>query len=420
MILHINTSDIEGGAARAAYRLHTGILKNGIDSAMLVQTKKSDDFTVSTFNRKYRKIVAKIAPHLDTLPQYIYSQRLNTPWSTGLVNNLSIEKIGEMTPDIVHLHWVCGGFCSIKNLNKINNSIVWTLHDTWAFTGGCHYFGNCDKYQQQCGQCYQLNAKHEKDLSYYLWKSKKKTYDNSKLTIVTPSNWLAECARKSSLLREKQIEVIPNGIDTTLYKPIDRTVARNMLGLDIEDKVILFGAMNSIGDSRKGFQHLTSALDILKTTIDECMARHIKLLIFGSSIPQTAVDLGFPIHYTGRLHDDISLAILYSAADVFVAPSQEDNLPNTIMEALACATPSVAFNIGGMPDMIEHKQNGYLATPFKTEELAKGIEWILEDEERWNKLSQSARRKVTQNFDINIISKRYISLYEKVLQGREK
>jgi glycosyltransferase involved in cell wall biosynthesis len=285
----------------------------------------------------------------------------------------------------------------------------------WPFTGGCHYSGECDKYTQSCGHCPQLNSQQDGDISGWVWWRKAKAWKNLNLTIVTPSQWLADCARNSSLFQDLRIEVIANGLDIQRYKPIEKKIARHLLGLPQDKQLILFGAMTATSDNRKGFHLLLPA--IKKLSQGEIWQHKLELVVFGASEPVNPPDFGLKTHYLGRLNDDISLALVYAAADIFVAPSLEDNLPNTVMEALACGTPSVAFKIGGMPDMIEHQENGYLAHPYDIEDLAQGIHWVLEDSERYQKLCDCAREKVVREFTLEIQASKYLKLYNEVLQS---
>ncbi|MEW6496178.1 MAG: glycosyltransferase, partial [Cyanobacteriota bacterium] len=268
-----------------------------------------------------------------------------------------------------------------------------------------------DRYNNSCGACPQLGSQKNEDLSRWVWQRKAKAWKNLNLTIVTPSHWLAKCASSSSLFQNLRIEVIPNGLDTQQYKPIPRQVARKILNLPQDKLLILFGAMYPNSDRRKGFHFLQQALQRLGATAWQNQA---ELVIFGASRPKEPIGLGLNAHYLGKLSDDISLAVVYAAADVFVAPSLEDNLPNTVMEAIACGTPSVAFNIGGMPDMIEHQHNGYLAKPFESEDLARGIVWVLENKERYQKLCDRARQKAEQEFTLEIQALRYKTLYSEI------
>jgi glycosyltransferase involved in cell wall biosynthesis len=415
--LILNTYDIAGGAARAAYRLHTGLQRAGIDSQLMVQMKQSNDLSV--LGRKSSsgvgQILTGLRTTLDHLPlKFAANQKNITTFSPQFIPDTLKKRVTEHNPDIINLHWINSGFCQIESLAKFRKPLVWTLHDMWAFTGGCHYSQGCDRYTQSCGACPELNSKSHLDLSRWIWSRKHRSWRHLNLTVVALSEWMAACARASSLFKDTRIEIIPNGIDTNVYRPLNRSFAREVLKLPQDKKLILFGALSATSDKRKGFHLLQPALQSLSQSgwQDQC-----ELVILGANRPTNPPDLGFPVHYLGTLADDISLVLAYSAADVFTLPSEQDNLPNTVMEAIACGTPCVGFKVGGLPDMIDHQVNGYLATPFQIDELAGGIAWVLEDESRSLNLAQSARKKVEQEFALDIQAGRYISLFSTILNS---
>lgn len=412
-ILIVNTYDILGGAARAAYRLHRSLLSAGIDSKMLVQIKKSDDYTVIPVYgiNKVGKLISLIRPTLDQIPLKFYKNRIKTPFSPAwLPFSKVVEKINEINPDIVHLHWISGGMIKIEDLAKINKPIVWTLHDNWAFTGGCHIKWNCERYTDSCGACPVLGSDKEYDLSKKGWIRKNKVFKKINIVIVSPSKWLYDCSKKSSLLKDKRHKVIPNPINLDLFKPVDKSISRKIWNLRQDKKLIAFGAVSATSDINKGFKELSEAL--YKITVK----KNIELVVFGSCEPKNPPNFEFKTHYLGHLHDDVSLVTLYSAVDVVVVPSLQENLSNTIMESLACGTPVVAFNVGGNSDMIEHLKNGYLAKPFDTDDLRNGIEWVL-NTPNYDELCKYAREKVLKEFDSKIVAKKYIELYKEVLNS---
>ena len=230
------------------------------------------------------------------------------------------------------------------------------------------------------------------------------------IVIATPSKWLAECAGNSDLFHNYRIAVLPNGVDHERFHPMDHSVARSILGLPEDKRLILFGSGSATSDKRKGFHLLVESLKKLES---ETNLADYELVVFGASSGDDSFSM--KTHYLGRLQDEISMAIVYAAADVFVAPSLEDNLPNTVLESLSCGTPVVAFDIGGMPDMVSHKKNGYLASGFDTKELSKGLLWVMEDNQRWKHLSQEARRTVVQSFTLQRSASRYVDLYQDIL-----
>jgi len=414
-VLLVSTDDIAPGAARAAYRLNKSFQKIGIQSQMLVQTKQSDDKTVLGQQSRsgINKALSGLRLTVDHLPLKLYTNREQTNYSLQFIPDDLATKVHQINPDIVSLHWVCGGYLQIESLNKLNRPITWTLRDMWSFTGGCHYSGDCDRYTQSCGNCPKLNSNADYDLSRWVWNRKARAWKDLNLTVVALSQWIGTCASKSSLFKDRRIEVIPNGLDTHTYRPIERQIARNLLQLPHDKHLILFGAVKATSDKRKGFQLLQSALQDLSQS---AWQDKLELVIFGASRPEQPIDFGFKAHYLGELHDDLALALVYSAADLLVAPSIEENLPNTVLEAISCGTPCVAFNIGGMPDLIEHHENGYLAQPFKIEDLAQGIAWVLENSDRYQKLSHRAREKAEQEFALEIQAHRYSALFDEILK----
>jgi glycosyltransferase involved in cell wall biosynthesis len=409
--LLVSSFDIEGGAARAAYRLHQGLQSIGLHSQMLVQEKSSNDNSVIAPTTRLAEGISRMKLTFDALPLKLYRQRDSTTFSIQWFPDGIISKISQLEPDIINLHWTNEAFVQVETIAKLNKPVVWSLHDMWAFTGGCHYSQVCDRYIKSCGACPQLHSSKNWDLSRWIWQRKAKALRNPNLTIVAFSSWLAKCASSSSLFKDLRVELIPNGIDTTKYRAIERQVARELLQLPQDKHLVLFGSLKATSDKRKGFHLLQPALqDLSKSGWHD----ELELLILGASQPENPPDFGFKVHYLGTLSDDLALALVYSAADVFVLPSTQENLANTVMEALACGIPCVAFNIGGMPDMIEHQKNGYLAQPYKIEDLAQGIAWVLENGERHQKLSHRSREKVEQEFTLELQAYRYLSLFKEV------
>jgi len=406
-ILIVNTSDIDGGAARAAYRLHKALLNNNVDSQMLVQSKSSDDFTVSCCSSKIQKGLNKLRPILDAIPIRQYDNK--TLFSTSWIPSYKIvNKINDLAPDIVHLHWINAGMLKIEDLARIKAPIVWSLHDMWAFTGGCHYDELCGAYKDKCGECVVLVSKTKNDISRKIFYRKQKAYSNiSNMTIIGLSNWLKTCAQESSLFQGKKIVNLPNPINTKVFKPFDNARARELWGLPADKKLVLFGAMGATTDARKGFNELSCALKILSRD-------DVEFVVFGATLPLNPPDLGCRVHYMGSLSDDVSLITLYSAVDLMVVPSLQENLSNAIVESLACGTPVVGFDIGGNSDLIDHKVNGYLAKPFEIVDLARGIEWVL-DSDQYINLSLNSRDKIVRELDSDVVVEKYISLYKEIL-----
>jgi glycosyltransferase involved in cell wall biosynthesis len=412
-IVLVNTADINGGAARAAYRLHGTLLNAGVDSQMLVQAKTSDDYTVIAHGTKIQKYLAKLRPTLDSMPIKFYKNRTKTLFSPAWLPSLGLaERINALNPDVVHLHWVNGGMLRIEELAKIKAPIVWSLHDMWAFTGGCHYDENCEGYKQHCGHCKVLASLKENDLSRRIYNRKSKVFESiESLTVIGLSQWMAKCAKESGLFSSKRVECLPNPIDTDVFSPFDKLQARALLNLPTNKKLILFGAMGATSDPRKGFNELTDALSLLERD-------DVELVVFGSNRPKESQGFKHKAHYLGHLHDDATLRVLYSAADVVVVPSLQENLSNAIMESLACAIPVVGFDVGGNSDLVDHQINGYLAKPLDTNDLANGIDWVL-NSKNYDQLCEKAREKVVTTFATRLVVKKYIELYQQVKQSHQ-
>ena len=411
-ILIVNTFDIQGGAARAAYRLHRTLLDRGIDSHMLVQSKSSDDFTVETIsNTKIQKGLNILRPIIDNIPVRFYENRTKTFFSPSWFGfSKIIEKINEINPDIVHLHWICGGMIKIEDLSRIKAPIVWTLHDNWAFTGGCHIMWECEKYNYSCGACPRLGSSKENDLSRKIFTRKQKTFSQiANMTIVGLSKWLNDCSSSSTLLKNKKHINLPNLIDTNIFKPFDKDKSRELWNLPKDKKLVLFGSISATSDVNKGFKELSQALHKLTN-------KNIEFIVFGSSKPKESQEFGFKTRYLGHLHNDVSLVTLYSAVDVMIVPSLQEAFGQTASESMACGTPVVAFATTGLLDIIEHETNGYLAKPFETDDLACGIEWVLNTPD-YDELCVNARKKVLRDFDSAVVGNRYIELYEDILKN---
>ncbi|CAN7690174.1 glycosyltransferase family 4 protein [Paenibacillus sp. LjRoot153] len=407
-ILHLSTSF---STQSAGYRLHQGLRSIGINSNVLVGARSVDEPTVIKPN-SIERVIAYTSSEIDKLLVNIYSKRRNTPFSASVLSNNINKKIFKLNPSLIHLHWINGGFIRIEQLEKIKKPMLWTLHDSWGFTGGCHIPFDCNRYQTGCGKCPALQSNNNKDLSSWILKRKIQSWQSLNLTLVTPSHWLANAASSSLIFKDFRVEVIPNGINTDVFKPIDKKLARNILGLSENKKYILFGAVNSTSDYNKGFHLLQPALQYIKS---HGHYNDLELIVFGSNEPASAPDLGLKTNYVGMLNDAISLLVLYNAADVFVAPSLQENFPNTILESLSCGTPAVAFKIGGIPDLIDHQKNGFLAKPFDSEDLANGIMWVLDDISQYKQLSIQSRKKVESNFSLDIVANKYGFLYNELI-----
>lgn len=411
-ILHVNSVDSVGGASRAAQRIHKGLLNLNLQSEILVQTKLTNDPSIIGPQNNFEKGMSLLCQFLDqSIIKNIYG-RPKGYFSPALApSSYLISKINALAPDIVHLHWICSGLINIKHLPRIKPPVVWTFHDMWPFTGGCHTSRTCTHYEKSCGNCPLLVTPNPKDVSYKVLKKKKQFWQKLAFTIVTPSQWLADCVSRSALLKNRPVKIIPNGLSLDIYKPHDKTSARKAWNLPLEKKLILFGAISAFTDNNKGFTLFCEAIDKLKSDF----LGDTGIILFGAEKPAKIYDFGLPVYYLGQLHDDIALALLYSAADVMVVPSYQESFGQAASEAQACGCPVVAFEGTGLSDIVIHRESGYLAAPYKADDLSLGIQFVITDSERQKKLSSRARKKSADSFDIEIVAEQYKTLYESLL-----
>lgn len=405
-VLHISNSV---STQSAAYRLHKALTKQNIDSYIYVKDLSVVEEKIIRDQNKMKIELNKILSFLEyKFINKIINEKTD-PFSFGIISRLNYDTVKALNPDVINLHWACGQFVSIRDLKFLSKyNLVWTLHDSWGFTGGCHIPLDCFNYQTNCATCKKL--KKSFNIPQYLLKQKLSVYNATNMSIVTPSHWLKKCCKNSLVLKDKKIYRIGNPIDINFFNDnIDKNTARNILGLPLGEKIIAFGAVNAINNKNKGYEYLMEAIELLKIKMDY---NEICLLIFGENRTSNN-EFEFESHYLGYLHDPISLKLTYSAADVFVFPSKSENLPNVIMESMACSTPVVAFDVGGISDMVEHKINGYLAKPFDVNDLCSGIDYILKNKDKG--LGINARSKIIENYSYDKIAKQYIELYRKLL-----
>lgn len=404
-IVHVNAVS-GGGAFRAMERLHLGLLAVGEDSICLLQSGDTGQNMIAG-RGKFSK---RLWPRLDELPLRFYPKRSSEEFNLQWVPGGILKKIRELKPDVVHLHWAHRSFFRIEDLKVIDCKIVWTMHDCWAFTGGCHYPDECGQYRTGCGKCPKLGSSTEWDLSRWVWQRKIRAWKNVNITLVSPSHWLAGCARSSALTEGKHVVVIPNGLNLDTFKPLGQEGAREVLGINPRAKVVLFGAL-SVMDRRKGFQFVESAMAEVVRSLDPNIP---ELLVVGADAPNEPLDMGVPIRYLGRLHDDVAMRLAFCAADVTVVPSMQESFGQMASESLACGTPVVAFNATGLKDIIDHEMNGYLATPYEAEDLGRGVAHILTHREK-DRLRWNARDKAEKEFGVETMVERYSALYREVL-----
>ena len=413
----VNTSDIRGGAAIAAYRLYKIISQKHPSSRMLVGEKLSDTAGIIDLNKsELRRALRFIRFVLERITFIVISKSRKVWFDFSPANyGQNISSHPEIkTADIINLHWINSGFLAIRDIKSIvrtGKPIIWSLHDMNTFTGGCHHAGQCTYYTQNCGNCIFVKSPSDKDLSYRVYQRKAKAYEGGNFTFIAVSNWMAERAIKSSLIGNHRIEVIPNFIDINIFKPIDKTLVRDELGFPKDKFILLFGAAK-LNDKRKGFEYLIKALVEMKKLRPEISDKYILVTYGKSNWEDTLPVMHYPQFY---IKDERMVAKLFQAADLYITPTIEDNLPTTVMESLGCGTPVVAFNTGGIPDMLDHRINGYIAEQKNIFDLINGITWV-ESHPNIREIRENCRIKAVENFSPDVISEKYLKLCSSLLR----
>ena len=415
-VLIVNTAERTGGAAIAANRLLHALNHNGVEARMLVRDRKTDSPQVASIPPSWRL-------------------RAKFLWERGIIwlaNGLSKRNLFQVDianagtditrmeafkqADVIHLHWVNQGFLSLGDMERIMTSgkpVVMTMHDQWYFTGICHYSGNCDKYQTQCSHCPMLTGGGiGTDLARRVYDRKRTIYSLKPMAFVGCSRWMADLARKSPLTQGHLVTNIPNAIDTDVFTPMDQAAAREHHALPADKRLLLFGAQR-ITDERKGFRYLKEACEHLVQNYPE-LARQMGVVVLGGDAETVKSALPLPVYTVGYLSNEAEIAQLYNAVDLFVTPSLQDNLPNTIVEAMSCGTPCVGFNVGGIPEMISHEQDGYVARYRDSQDFAHGIVWCL-DGNRLATLRQKARADALNTYSESAVASRYQEIYRSLL-----
>lgn len=407
-VLHLVAGNLSGGAARGAYWLHLAQCEIGVDSTLLVNGPNvlGDPTVISLADTTMQRVKLALLSRLGMLPILLYGTRQGFIFNTGFSGVDFTKYPAYRDADIIHLHWV-NGLVAMRTLRKIDKPIVWTLRDMWPMTGGCHYAMDCDRYKVGCGHCPQLGSLRKWDLSWLVVANKRTSFPKQ-LHAVGISKWLSDCASMSRVFDSFHVETIANNIDTRQFYPISRDASREALGLPKDKKIVLLGAQN-LNDFYKGFTLFTSALK-------GATMHDYHYLFFGKVDDRYLSRLGIEYSNFGFLSDIVALRLLYSAADVFVAPSRMEAFGKTLVEAMACGTPVVCFDAGGPADIVVHLVTGYKAEPFDTSDLARGIQWVLSrDPMEYGLLADQARERAKSLFDSRVIAQQYFNLYQRLI-----
>lgn len=404
----LNHSDIVGGAARATYRIHHALRQISIDSTLLVSSASSGDWTVQGPTGRWSRLKSRLRPTLGSFFNRLMSTGNPILHSPAILPSDWPRRLDASDADLVHLVWINNEMLSIEDIGRIKKPLVWTLQDMWGICGAEHVSQDRRFIE---GYIKENRPDHESglDLNRLTWLRKRRAW-STPLNIVAPSNWMADCVKRSALMKDWPVTVIPNPIDTERWFPIAKSTARQLMKLPQNKKLLLFGTAGSNDAPHKGFDLLERALADLRGKVE------LELVIFGQIAPAEPHDFGFPVHYAGHLHDDLSMQILYSAVDAVAIPSRVDNLPNVGIEAITCGTPVVAFDVCGLPDIVKHKETGYLAEAFDTKAFADGILWLFADDERHAGICAAARQDAVSTFSYPVVARKYQTLYENVLR----
>lgn len=406
----LNTYEHDGGAARACTRLYDGLLKYGIDTSLLVREKSSDSISVKTSGTRYGGWLRSM---VDEFLLYRYPSRVKHNFSPALASAAGISQAMKFDPDVLHLHWIPKGFVCIDDLQGVSVPIVWTMHDSWPFTGGCHLPGNCMKYEDSCGACPVLGSQRHDDLSKKVWKSKAKHYPLNRMTMIAPSQWLAGQARRSSLLHGCKVEVIPNGLDTGFYAPGNQRKARSALNLPFQRKIILFGGKSVLSDPNKGADLLWKALDMLPIELKQ----QSLVVVFGEEHNNRNNPTDLEVVNYGVVNDESKIVELYRAADILVMTSLQENLPNMILEGMSCGLPCVAFAVGGITEQIHHRRNGCLVEHFDVYSMSSELGWLLSAGDQLSQLGAMAREDAVNRYSLEKVARQHLALYEQIIKS---
>lgn len=391
-IAFLNSFNESGGAAKSARRLFNCL-------------KNHNELDLKFFSQENEApLKISIAKIYDKLPLIFDPKYRGIAWSNGLSICANFSDCKKFDPDIIHLHWINRGFVGIEDIFNFNKPIVWTLHDSWPFTGGCHIPGECFGYERSCGHCPSLMFPRENDLSYQNLKRKMNYWAEIKrMSIIAPSEWLANKARRSSLFKDLDINVIPNGVDLEQFKPLDRSVLRKKLGFKEDDQIILAGAMSFDSDVNKGGDLFTAALFHLQKSLDRSK---VKVLVFGNKNPVKNVT-SFEWINLGVILNENKLRDYYSVADAVCVPSRYESFCQVALESLACGTPVVAFDSSGPKEIINHGLTGYLAKSFDAYDFSKGVLWCLNTKNNQKDIAEHVLK-----FDIQKIAATYAKIYQ--------
>lgn len=399
------------------HRIARALMHAGANPKMLVKETKLSAKYIIKLKESFRFKILRKLDHI-LLKRELnkkYQINENIPFSYYRVGMPIYREKLVREADLIILHWVCGTYLSVRGIKRIlalNKPVLMVCHDSWFFTGGCHVRLGCKKYTEHCYACEQLKSKKRYDWSYKLFEAKRNFFKADNLTIISPSSWMDRSVAESRIFRNHKHYIIPNPIDASLYYPSDKNSKRDMYNISNDNYIMIFGAVNAVTTPYKGYRQLIAALDVLESKISE--NKKVEILVFGSDTGDKRHDKKIRIRYMGYL-SETQMIDIYNCADVYVMPSLDDNFPCTILESLACETPVVAYDTGGICDMIRHKENGYLSKFNDPDDLAEGILWVMEHNKN-NYLGKNGRKTVLEKFSEEVVAGMYLKVIEDVIK----
>ncbi len=414
-VLHISTSDRIGGAAIAAYRMNEAMNANRIESRMLVMNKTTSDSTISSI-ADYRRKSFKLLYNLYYSLSFHLKKKILLPhnlFSFGYLHSYHLTHLEEVRDaDIIYIHWINNFFLGIRELEHLlllGKPVIFFMHDMWLLTGGCHHAFSCSGFQLSCAKCPDIGRRSIDFIARYGLRKKKKIAAFDNMYIMSPSQWMNECVEKSVLFKDKERIIVPNMLNISRFSFVDKSVARQILGLPLDKQLILFAADGGTANSYKGWH-------FLKNSLKQINERELGLVVLGNhlSLDECSV-IPYPVYSLGRITDECALPLLYNAVDIYVTSSLVESFGQTIVEAQSCGTLVVGFNTGGIPDIIIHKKTGYLAELGSIEDLKEGICWALDNCDNED-LKVALRESVKSKFSYETVVEQHVNFWNKIFE----
>lgn len=402
-VLLISLSNVGGGASKIVSSLHSNLLKNGNDVELAIFSGIPGDKIRILNSSKFSKIIFRLKNYAAKLLFLFFKNPSNDYLSINVFPSKLLRFINNSDADIVHFHWIGAEMISLKQISKINKTIIWTLHDAWPLNGSYHIDPIDFLFDNLTIQAYKMKKSNLLERMTLI--RKKKYLAQKNICFTSPSKWLQEKYEASFYAKDRSsCVVIPNFIDFTKWLPIDKNIARTNLNIKSSKVLLTFGANNATTSFNKGFHFVLELMKILPQD-------KFGYIIFGNR-DNIRFDEGQEVFFMGEISDMEKMRNVYSAGDITIVPSMSESFSLVSLESIACNTPVLAFNSSGIKDVVKHKQNGFLAEKFSVNSLKSGIDWIVAND--LTDLPESVNC-----FSIKTVTQQYESLYlEKFLESR--